>query len=90
MNMIIVFFKITFLNPGNGTLGKLDQILIFAKYQEVAFRRCSTKKVFPTILQNSKENTCVGISFLIKLQACLFINKVAGVIRPANLFKKRL
>ena len=32
-------------------------------------RRCSVKKVFLKILQNSQENTCVRVSFLIKLQA---------------------
>ena len=32
-------------------------------------RSGSAKKVFLKMLQNSQENTCVGISFLIKLQA---------------------
>ena len=32
-------------------------------------QRCSLKKVFLKISQNWKENTCVGVSFLIKLQA---------------------
>ena len=32
-------------------------------------RRCSTRKVFFKISQNSHGNTCVGASFLIKLQA---------------------
>ena len=32
-------------------------------------RRCSAKKVFLEILQNSQENTCARVSFLIKLQA---------------------
>ena len=48
------------------------------------------------ILQNSHENTCVGVSFLIKLLAwgkhlywSLSFNKVAG-LRPATLFKKGL
>ena len=31
--------------------------------------RCSVKKVFWKIPQNSQENTRVGVSFLIKLQA---------------------
>ena len=30
---------------------------------------CSVKKVFLEILQNSQENTCARVSFLIKLQA---------------------
>ena len=29
---------------------------------------CSVKKVFLNTLQNSQENTCIGVSFLIKLQ----------------------
>ena len=36
---------------------------------EAVVRRCSVKKVFLEILQNSQENTCAGISFFIKLQA---------------------
>ena len=42
-------------------------------------RRCSVKKVFLEISQNSQENTCARVSFLIKLQA-----------RPSTLLKKRL
>ena len=38
---------------------------------------CFVKKVFLEISQNSQENTCVRVSFLIKLQtqACNFIKK---------------
>ena len=32
-------------------------------------RRCSIKKVFLEISQNSQENTCARVSFLIKLKA---------------------
>ena len=42
--------------------------------------RCSIKKVFLEISQNSQEYTCARVSFF---------NKVAG-LRPGNLFKKRL
>ena len=45
-------------------------------------RRCSVKKVFLKISQNSQENTCARVSFLIKLQA--------SGLRPATLLKKRL
>ena len=31
-------------------------------------QRCSVKKMFLEILQNSQENTCAGVSFLINLQ----------------------
>ena len=42
-------------------------------------RRCSVKKVFLEISQNSPENTCARVSFLIKLRAsaCNFIKKEA-------------
>ena len=40
-------------------------------------QKCSVKKVFLEISQNSQENTCARVSFLIKLQAwdCNFIKK---------------
>ena len=34
---------------------------------EAAIQRCSVKKVFLEVLQNSQENTCVRVSSLIKL-----------------------
>ena len=34
---------------------------------EAVARRCFVKKVFLEILQNSQENNCVRVSFLIKL-----------------------
>ena len=36
---------------------------------EAVVRRCSVKKVFLETSQNSRENTCSSVSFLIKLQA---------------------
>ena len=47
---------------------------------EVVVQRRSAKEVFLKILQNSEENTCARVSFLIKLQA----------LGPANLNEKRL
>ena len=46
---------------------------------EAIVRRFSAKKVFLKILQNSHENTCARVSFLIKLQALAynFIKKEA-------------
>ena len=38
-------------------------------YEEAVFQRCSVKIVFLDFSQNSQENTCVRVSFLIKLQA---------------------
>ena len=37
--------------------------------------RCSVRKIFLENLQNSQENTCARVSFLIKLQAFRFIRK---------------
>ena len=37
---------------------------------EAVVQRCSVKKVFLEISQNSQENTFARVSFLIKLQAC--------------------
>ena len=48
---------------------------------EAVVRRYFAKKVTLKVLQNSQENTCTGVSFLIKLQAlckletCNFIKK---------------
>ena len=42
---------------------------LFLQYREAVTRRCSVKKVFLDISQNSQENTCARASFLIKLQA---------------------
>ena len=64
-------------------LGQLIDIVIdndfrkyFARFRgfspestEAVAQRCSVKKVFLEISQNSQENTCARVSFLIKLQA---------------------
>ena len=45
---------------------------------EAVVQRCSVKKVFLKISQNSQENPCARVSLLIKLQlACNFIKKEA-------------
>ena len=38
-------------------------------FSKAVAQRCSVKKVFLEISQNSQENTCARVSFLIKLQA---------------------
>ena len=60
-------------------LYQTNQWTCYYKLIEAVVRRCSVKKVFLEISQNSQENTCVRVSFLIKLQAA-----------PATLLKKRL
>ena len=39
-------------------------------------RKCSEKRVLLNISQNSQENTCARIPFLIRLQACNFFKKL--------------
>ena len=48
--------------------------------QEAVVQRCSVKKVFLEISQNSQENTCARVSFLIKLQAQehIFLQNTSG------------
>ena len=46
------------------------------KLTEAVAQRCSVKKVFLEISQNSQENTSARVSFLIK--ACNFIKKEYG------------
>ena len=41
-------------------------------WTEAVVWRCSVKKMFLEILQNSQENTCAKVSFLIKLQVEAF------------------
>ena len=59
-----------------GTLVSVLNILPKLKI-ETFFQRCSAKKMFLEISQNSQESTCARVSFLIKLkaQACNFIEK---------------
>ena len=45
----------------------------------VVVQRYSVKKVFLEISQNSQEQTCARVSFLIKLQA--FLNKVKDLLK---------
>ena len=58
-----------------------NNLFVFSVYQptEAVARRCSVKKAFLGISQNSQENACSRVSFLIKLQAktCNFIKKEA-------------
>ena len=42
--------------------------LLLLQNAESVARRCSTKQVFLKLLQNSQENTCVGVSLLVKFQ----------------------
>ena len=45
--------------------------MFLCENQEAVAQTCSVKKAFIKISQNSQENTCARVSFLIKLQARL-------------------
>ena len=47
---------------------------------EAVVQRCSVKKVFLDILQNSQENTCAGVSFLINLMTIANITDFKNVV----------
>ena len=55
--------------------GKYEITWVYWRALEAVAQRCSVKKVFLEISQNSQETTCARVSFLIKLQAetCNFI-----------------
>ena len=57
--LLLSFFSHLILNP----LG------ILLRYPEAVVRKCSVKRVFLNISQNTEENNCAGISFSTKLQA---------------------
>ena len=54
--------------PANYFFKKLGLKIIFLYTAETVAGRCSVKKVFLEISQNSQENTCGRVSFSIKLQ----------------------
>ena len=49
--------------------------------------RCSIKKLFLKILQYSQENTCVGVSFLVKIRAFSPVKKTPTQTFPMNIVK---
>ena len=62
-----------------GYVSYYKNTLFYVEITEAVVRRCSLKKVFLEISQNSQESTCPRVSFLIKLQ-----------VWPATLLKKNL
>ena len=61
---------------------KLTSLFVMNPFPEAVARRCSVENMFLEISQNSQENTCARVSFLIKLQA--------SGLKSATLLKKRL
>ena len=59
------------------TIFEVWSLNVYCLFLEAVAQRCSVKRVFLEISQNSHENTCARVSFLIKLetQACKFIKK---------------
>ena len=54
---------------GNFTITPIEIKNATLQSPEAVAQRCSVKKVFLEIPQNSRENNCARVSFLIKLQA---------------------
>ena len=52
----------------------LIQVITLTLISQKAVAQRSAKKVFVAILQNSLENTCARVSFLIKLQGLTILN----------------
>ena len=76
----------TYVNPGWVDVFRTPQI-------EAATRDVLQKKLFFEILQNSQENTCARVSFLIKLQAWgnTFLQNTSGrLFLSALLFASQL
>ena len=57
------------LNCEGGIISFVGNLWDKFQIREALARRCSVKKVFLEISQNSEENTCATVYFLIKLQA---------------------
>ena len=79
------YIMVTYYSASINNLNDCVNFRIKTVCLEAVSRRCSVKKVFLKISQNSQENTCARVSFLIKLHA------IGGVLRrSATLLKKRL
>ena len=66
---MLSFFSHLVLNP----LG-----ILLLRYPEAVVRKCSVKRVFLNILQNSEESNCAGVSFFTKLQTISCRKEVAA------------
>ena len=67
MTFIVGLFGTIFSGPHRKT-ETLKSVPL--KKSEAVVRRCSVKKVFLEISQNSQENTCTRVSFLNKVAGC--------------------
>ena len=63
-------------------------LLIAWRHQEAVVQKCSVKKILLEIPENSQENTCDRVSFLIKLQAATLLKeKLWHRCLPVNFLK---
>ena len=70
ISLLILSETIGFLMTSGGMeVNQFAKIRLIFEVTEAVVQRCSVKKVFLKFLQNSQENTCARVSFLIKLQA---------------------
>ena len=67
MLLKLAFLEVT-LEPFPADYFRTDKISDIVQTEAVIWS-CSVKKVFLEFSQNSQENTCARVSFLIKLQA---------------------
>ena len=59
----------------------------FVRATEAVAKRCSVKKVFLEISQNSQENTCVRDSFLINSLAQVFSFEFCGISKSTFFYR---
>ena len=57
---------------------------------EVVVQRCSLKKVFLEILQNSQENSCARVSFIIKTPVQVFSCEFCEISKNTFLYRAPL
>ena len=53
-------------------------LLSISGFDRSSLQRCSLKKMFLKFSQNSQENICARVSFLVKFQAFLYPLKTSG------------
>ena len=68
-------------------LGSCQQSCQSWNFYKSNHRRCSIKKLFLKISQNSQENTCARVSFLVKLESTLLKKRLWHWCFPVNFAK---
>ena len=65
----------------------LNPLCILLRYSEAVVRKCSVKRLFLNILQNSEENTCARVSFYEKLQVDYCRKEVAAHVFSYKIYE---